>query len=217
MTSSSRMAVTPFSRRRRLGLLVGVAALLMAVSSVAGAQPAQAHDYLASTSPAEEVTVESALENVSLTFTEPPLEGLETGSYISVVSAAGETVSDDDVLVEGSTLSVPVMFASPGAYTVTWQTVSSDGHPISGSYSFTWLSNGADASATPTPSTSPTDEATETPTSTSTPVPVEQTSGPSTAFFLWMTALILFFGLGVGGYLIVRARRAQSEGPVDSP
>jgi methionine-rich copper-binding protein CopC len=199
-------------------LFVGITAALTLVFVAGGGQTAQGHDYLGSTAPAGGATIEDPLSRVSLTFSEPPLEGLGTGSYISVVSADGEAVSDDNVIIEGATLSVPVTFATPGVYTVTWQTVSSDGHPISGSYSFTWLSNGVTESVTPSPSaasTSPNGTAITEPSGFPTPVSTQE-QGTENSVLPWLVVLVVVLALGVV-YLIVRMRRRMTNSLEEKP
>ncbi|MFU8947682.1 copper resistance CopC family protein [Mycetocola zhadangensis] len=205
------------SKWLRMIVLVGLTAALAAIFMTVGGKTAQGHDYLASTEPADGATVERPLSEVALTFSDPPLEGLDTGSYISVVSADQRTVSDDNVVIEGSTLSVPVTFATPGAYTVTWQTVSSDGHPISGTYSFEWLSNGEPepATAMPTPTTTNPSESFTTAPSAS-PSSEQQGSIDASALF-WIVALSVFLILGVVGYLVARARKRQTESSEEAP
>ncbi|WP_336696724.1 copper resistance CopC family protein [Curtobacterium sp. USHLN213] len=119
------------------------------------AAPASAHDVLASTAPAADTTVGGDLDQVTLTFSEPPLAGLESGIVVSVTGPDGAEVGAGSVDVDGSTLRTAADLTAAGSYTVTWRSVSVDGHPISGSYRFT--STGAPA-PTPTatgPSQSP--------------------------------------------------------------
>jgi methionine-rich copper-binding protein CopC len=193
----------------------GIAAALAAAVTFGGAQPAHGHDYLTSASPADGATVQSRLDVVSLTFSEAPLEGLGTSSYISVVAADGRTASGDEVTIDGPTLSVPVTFGNPGIYTVTWQTVSSDGHPISGDYSFTWLSNGASESSQPSATSVPTPSVTE---QSSTPAPPSEAekSGSADVVIFWAVALALIVALGVTAYIVV-ARRRRARGPEEAP
>ncbi|SFF54992.1 copper resistance CopC family protein [Curtobacterium sp. YR515] len=116
------------------------------------AAPASAHDVLASTAPAADTTVGGDLDQVALTFSEPPLAGLESGIVVSVTGPDGAEVGAGSVDVDGSTLRTAADLTAAGSYTVTWRSVSVDGHPISGSYRFT--STGAPAPApapTPTP------------------------------------------------------------------
>lgn len=121
-------------RRIRLVLALAAAALLPALA----ATPAQAHDALQSTAPARDSTVTIAPETVSLTLSETPTGGGEMNfSVITVTDSTGKTLSDGKVSVDGATISAAVVKGSNGPYKVLWRTVSSDGHPIEGSYTFT--------------------------------------------------------------------------------
>lgn len=153
-------------RFRSLVPAVLVAAFAAALVSVG---PASAHDALASSSPAADTTIDGSVDRVTLTFSEPPLSGLETGIVISVTGADGAEHSSGSVRVDGNTLSKSVDLTTAGAYDVTWRSVSTDGHPISGSFRFT--SQGA-ATPTPTPTASGTPTsavASPTPSSSATP------------------------------------------------
>lgn len=142
-------------------IVLGVLVALFAISSP---QAAIAHDYVDSTSPAEGEAINRALEEVIVTFSQPPLEGLAGSSLIVVTTDEGETVSGETTTIEGRQISVPVEFAGPGTYTVAWKSVSSDGHTISETYDFVWNSNGATtASPTSTPATSESPEESATP------------------------------------------------------
>jgi methionine-rich copper-binding protein CopC len=130
--------------------LLATAASAVALAFVlVTAAPASAHDVLASTAPAADATVGGDLDQVALTFSEPPLAGLESGIVVSVTGPDGAEVGAGSVDVDGSTLRTAADLTAAGSYTVTWRSVSVDGHPISGSYRFT--STGA-----PTPTPTPT-------------------------------------------------------------
>jgi methionine-rich copper-binding protein CopC len=161
--------------RRALGALAALttalaAALVALAPALAGGQSASAHDFVVSTSPAADQVVTDALTEVALTFNEPPLTELGSGIAVEVragsgANLAGENVAGDVSIVD-STLSVPVSLPAVGVYTVIWQTVSSDGHPVSGEYSFDYQGPVAAAPA-PTGTSSggsPTPDATGTPT-----------------------------------------------------
>lgn len=97
------------------------------------APPAAAHATLVSTDPAEGEVVAETPDVVTLTYDEPV--SLTDGS-IQVFDAAGEPVdssatSEDEVV----TADLPDEL-SAGTYVVAWRVVSADGHPISGSLTF---------------------------------------------------------------------------------
>jgi hypothetical protein len=55
-----------------------------------------------------------------------------------VLAADGSHLADGCVEVAGSVAQTAIALPSDGDYAVRWQVVSSDGHPISGEYSFTY-------------------------------------------------------------------------------
>ncbi|ABM10645.1 putative copper resistance protein (CopC) (plasmid) [Paenarthrobacter aurescens TC1] len=142
-------------RRVRVRLAFAAALLIPAFA----AAPAMAHDALESTTPAKDTTVTTAPGVVSLTLSEPPMDTAQLKlSVITVTDETGKTLSDGNVSVDGPTISTAIAGGSNGAYKVLWRTVSSDGHPIEGSYAFT-VQDPAQAvpatqSQTPTPTAS---------------------------------------------------------------
>jgi methionine-rich copper-binding protein CopC len=151
MTASVR------ERRRRLGgrLIGGAIAAafgaVLAAVALTGAQSASAHDFLVSTSPAADSTVSEALSEVALTFNEPPLADLSAAIAIEVHDPSGANVADGTVSIVNSTLSTSVVPTSTGPYTVLWQTISADGHPVSGEFGFDYTGPvGAAATGGPT-------------------------------------------------------------------
>lgn len=166
---------TPKMKRR---VLYTATAILLALLTMFITQPANAHDYVQSTSPEAAETVNRSLETVAITFSQPPLSDLDGSSLIEVTSEEGEKVSADTVTIDGATISTAVTFAGPGTYTVAWKSVSSDGHAISETYDFVWASNGPPSStepAVPAPTASPSESA-----ASATPTEAPQ-SGAATA------------------------------------
>ena len=123
----------PEPRPRRTRLLAALALALLAL--LVAAAPAQAHAELISSDPADGAVVDTAPDAVTLTFTEPVLL---TSQEISVFDAAGDPVSSaprtagDDVVIslpDAATL-------TDGTYVVSWNVLSTDGHPIAGTLTF---------------------------------------------------------------------------------
>jgi methionine-rich copper-binding protein CopC len=126
---------------RRLFVLPSALAatvLLSAALAVAGASSASAHDALESSTPAagEVVTVDPTA--VALTYSDELLTlGGDTNAFaIQVTDASGGFHENGCVVVDGRVASTGMALGQPGTYTATWQVVSSDGHPTSGSYTF---------------------------------------------------------------------------------
>ncbi|MHA7155993.1 copper resistance CopC family protein [Arthrobacter sp. TMN-50] len=135
---------------RAIAAPASIAALTLMMAGFLGTAPAQAHDSLVSTSPAEGETITEDRGTVSLTLTAEPQssEGVTT-SFIEVTAGDGHPSSSGEVTVDGATISTDVFLEHEDDYTVDWRTVSADGHPIEGSYTFTYSPEGESAAATP--------------------------------------------------------------------
>lgn len=189
-------------RRIRFRLALAAAVMIPALA----AAPAQAHDALQSTSPAQDTTVTTAPETVSLTLSEPPTDSDSLNlSIITVTDGTGKTLSDGKVTVTGPTISTKIAQGSNGPYKVLWRAVSSDGHPIEGNYSFT-VQGPARADATVSPSATPSPAAS--PPAATVPgqvKPPNDDNGPLTA---GIAAAILAAAIGV--LYLARRRRAKN-------
>lgn len=110
---------------------------LIAVATIVAfaAGPAAAHARLVSGTPAPNTTV-SATRTLSLTFSERTVPAF---SGFDVVNAAGDKVAVRTAVAEdGKTLTgVLTRPLAAGAYRVDWRIASSDGHRMTGSYTFT--------------------------------------------------------------------------------
>jgi len=126
--------------RRLLALPSALAAtaLLGAALVLAGASSASAHDALESSAPAAGEVVTADPTVVTLTYSDDLLTlGGDTSAFaIQVTDASGAFHENGCVVVDGLVASTGVALGDPGTYTATWQVVSSDGHPTSGSYTF---------------------------------------------------------------------------------
>ncbi|WP_433223161.1 copper resistance CopC family protein [Dactylosporangium sp. CS-047395] len=110
----------------------GVLAAAVLVLFVPG--PAWAHSTLLRSDPADGSTVSTPLTAVSLTFNEGVKQRFST---IVVTGADGKSYVDGTPRVVDKTLSQAVQPLPAGAVTVAWRTVSADGHPIEGRFTFT--------------------------------------------------------------------------------
>lgn len=111
------------------------ALFIAAAAAVAfAAGPAAAHARLVSATPAPDSTV-AATRSLTLTFSERTVPAF---SGFDVVNAAGDKVAvQNSVAEDGKTLTGTL--ARPlaaGAYRVDWRIASSDGHRMTGSYTF---------------------------------------------------------------------------------
>ncbi|MDZ4351642.1 copper resistance protein CopC [Pseudarthrobacter oxydans] len=128
----------------------------LALAALLGVAPAQAHDALASTSPTDGQTIATNPGKVSITLTNPPTTGIPGSNILTVTAPDGHVVSSGEVTVEGKTLSTDADIDHDGKHTVEWRAVSADGHPIEGTFSFTYAPEGE---ATEAPSATATSSA----------------------------------------------------------
>jgi methionine-rich copper-binding protein CopC len=198
-------------RRQLLSAVLGSFVLAAALLGLAG--PASAHDAAESSSPAQGATVATPPETVSVTFNNNPL-GI--GSQFSVKDATGAEWADGAVEIVDNVASQKLKGGAPaGAYTVSWRVVSSDSHPIEGTFGFT-ASAAASGAAPTTGSTSAAavpSMATAQPGITANPLPAQDTSQP----FPW--SLVIFAAVAVGLLLaigILAKRRLGAGGEEDS-
>ncbi|MFF5719513.1 copper resistance CopC/CopD family protein [Streptomyces buecherae] len=125
------------SRSRRALTVLGalLAALLCALG--AGASPAAAHAALTGTDPAKGAVLQRAPERVTLTFSEGVLLSDDS---VRVLDPRGERVDDGKpahVAGRSSTATVGLRSGLPeGTFTVAWQAVSEDSHPVGGAFTF---------------------------------------------------------------------------------
>lgn len=185
--------MTRADRRIPGALLVAGAALGLLLAPVA-AVSASAHDTLVQSDPASGAAV-SSLDRIELTFSADPL-GADGADLIQVKGPDGryyETACPD---LNGTDVTAPVALGPAGEYEVLWRIVSSDGHPVGGSYGFSYrpgaAATAAPGSATPqcgqAPSSAPSAEA-----SSAADAPEAGASAPSG---LWL-------GLGIGGVAVI--------------
>ncbi|MFC7827503.1 copper resistance CopC/CopD family protein [Streptomyces sp. NPDC057375] len=125
------MTQTIAPRVRTLVLLL----LAAACALLAGAGPASAHAALTGSDPRQGAVVDKAPAQVSLTFSESV--SMDDDS-LRVLDPKGRRVDDGRPSgTGGTTYSVKLHAGLPdGTYTVTYQVVSADSHPVAGAYTF---------------------------------------------------------------------------------
>jgi len=138
-------------------LLAAVAAIALSLGLTAGlatltAGPAAAHDRLLSSDPADGAQLDTPPAAITLTFSTEPL-GIEPQVVVS--DSTGTVVAQGAPAIEGSTATFaidPAVALGGDTYSVAWRVVSSDGHPIEGTFAFTVAAQ-PEAPATEEPAT----------------------------------------------------------------
>jgi copper resistance protein C len=141
-------------------LALAVTLLATAVLAVVTAPPAAAHDSLVSSDPADGAQLATPPAAITLNYS---ADILATGTQVVVTGPDGGPVDVAAPAVAGPVVTAALPEGLPGgAYTVAWRVVSSDGHPIEGSFGFSVAAQpspsepASSASPEPTPLTSPT-------------------------------------------------------------
>lgn len=181
------------TRRPFLSLLLGV--LIVSASALGLAGPAAAHDAAESTSPAQGATLAAPPDEVSVTFSNKPL-GI--GASFSVRDASGTEWADGSVQIVDNVATQKLRPGAPaGAYTVAWRVVSSDSHPIEGTFAFTAASGAAGPSGQPTAGSSTT-AGTVPGMGTARPGVTEEPSAPASAGEPFQWSIVIFAAVAVG-------------------
>ncbi|MET1063507.1 MAG: copper resistance CopC family protein [Arthrobacter sp.] len=185
-----------------LGVAVLAAALLGAIA------PASAHDAAESTSPAAGATVATPPGKVSVTFNKNPLS---LGSQMTVNDSAGTNWGDGAIEIVDNVASQKLKPGAPaGAYTVLWRVVSSDSHPIEGTFTFTATAGAEGSTAAATVPTM----ASAQPGITPPPAPQANASEP----FPW--SIVIFVGTAIGIVVVLglmtKRRLAGRDEPGDT-
>ncbi|MFF8986924.1 copper resistance CopC/CopD family protein [Streptomyces globisporus] len=138
-------ATAPYAGPSPIRRPLAAAALLAALVSLvfglllAGAGPASAHAALTGSDPADGAVVDTAPEEVTLSFSEAIAVGDDSIRVLDPSGKRADTEAAPKDLSEGSTVRYGVALHSglpDGTYTVAWQAISADSHPISGAFTF---------------------------------------------------------------------------------
>lgn len=124
-------------------IALAVFALLMSPTA------AQAHDQLVQSDPAQDTSVSTVPDHVTLTFS-GDITHVDNGNKVVVTDSHGKTVSNGETTVEGKDVTQKISSdAENETYKVAWRVVSQDGHPIEGVYNFTVGDGGSGDQAKP--------------------------------------------------------------------
>ncbi|MFF3860397.1 copper resistance CopC/CopD family protein [Streptomyces sp. NPDC002209] len=148
-------AIAPSPARVRAAALLPRLALVLAALLAAlftGAGPATAHAALTASDPKDGAVVATAPAQVTLSFSEQVAMGDDS---IRVMDPQGRRVDTGELrdMCSGSTVRYGTALHSglpDGTYTVAWQAVSADSHPVSGAFTFSIGAPSATSVALPT-------------------------------------------------------------------
>ncbi|MFE8912781.1 copper resistance CopC/CopD family protein [Streptomyces globisporus] len=138
-------ATAPYAGPSPIRRPLAAAALLAALVSLvfglllAGAGPASAHAALTGSDPGDGAVVDTAPKEVTLSFSEAIAVGDDSIRVLDPSGKRADTEAEPKDLSEGSTVRYGVSLHSglpDGTYTVAWQAISADSHPISGAFTF---------------------------------------------------------------------------------
>ncbi|MFI7285331.1 copper resistance CopC/CopD family protein [Streptomyces anulatus] len=138
-------ATAPYAGPSPIRRPVAAAALLAALVSLvfglllAGAGPASAHAALTGSDPQDGAVVDTAPKEVTLSFSEAIAVGDDSIRVLDPSGERADTEAEPRDLSEGGTVRYGVALHSglpDGTYTVAWQAISADSHPISGAFTF---------------------------------------------------------------------------------
>jgi len=186
------------------------------------AVPASAHNYPVGSAPAENSVVTEQPGVFSVTTNDLLLNldgtGAASAMLITGPTSAGTALyyGDGCAVVSGATVETSAQLGEAGDYSVTWQTVSTDGHAISDTYSFTWKPAAGQKLATGSPD-APTcggtpDAETESATDAPGAGPTEAAaSSGMLADVAWIGGSLGAVLLAVGTTLFVLRRKARSQ------
>ncbi|WP_168801394.1 copper resistance CopC family protein [Glycomyces buryatensis] len=192
------------SRIRALGGLLA-AAVGGTVLALGLAAPAGAHAALVSTDPEDGASIDEAPASVSATFSEP-LDGPSTEIAVTGPDGALDLA---DPTFDGDTFSQPMLYTTPGEYTVAFRVISEDGHRVDDSLKFTvaeipadLYAEGAAPEDSAESSEAASEEATEPATSEATTAAADdEESNTGTALAAILLGLLIIVG---GGVLLVK-------------
>lgn len=194
---------------------------------------ASAHNSLAGSTPEAGSTLTQLPTDFSITTDDDLLDlgGSNAGFALQVIGSDGRYYGDGCLSIAGPSMSTPAAIGPAGAYTVRWQVVSTDGHPLSDEFDFTWApadasTPAAAGSATPpvcgesgagapettdasaAPPVEPSTTANATPDATSTP---EATAVSADEFpiALWITTGVIMLAVAAAGAVALVRRRGR--------
>lgn len=127
------MTTTPVRARRSAAPRAVFVGLLSVVALVLGGTAASAHDTVVGTAPGDGETLTTAPTQVTVETSAVPQS---IGSRMVVTSSDGTVLFDGEPTISDRVASVELPAGPNDSYQVAWRLVSSDGHPIDGTFGF---------------------------------------------------------------------------------
>ena len=218
------MVVGATARTRTLvdvhrNIALAATAAMVFLLSVLMAPTGSAHADLQVSTPEDGESLEVAPEEIRLTFSEELFEELVE---ISILDAAGDlysTIGVEQTPPPGTDVIFPwPPQAPPGEYSIAYRVVSADGHPVTGTVSFSYAATAPEPSA-PEPSSSDSAPSAQSSTPASSPtasapfaspandsLPSSSADSSSVTPFV-ATGIVLLLGVIAASAIIVRARQ----------
>jgi copper resistance protein C len=191
-------------------LRAAVLGVLVAVLALTGAIPAAAHNELVGSTPPDGAIVAAAPREVVLEFDQPVQAQF---SQVVVLDGVDGHHERGEPLIEGATITQGLGNLPPGVYRISYRVGSADGHPITGTLTFTVA-----AAATPTtePTSAPSPDPHE---GHPTPAAAGTTNQTGTTSGLLVTGggIVAAVVLGAVLYVVMAGRRSdEPPGPADA-
>lgn len=128
---------------RRLTFVAAAVALTL----LGAAAPAAAHNTLISSDPEEDARIDTAPEQVTLTFDQPVQDA--GVNQVAVTGPDGTSYATGRVRVDSAVVTAPIRPLGPaGTYVIGFRILSADGHPVSEELRFTLTKPGPGAGDT---------------------------------------------------------------------
>ncbi|MEO8529340.1 MAG: copper resistance CopC family protein [Pseudolysinimonas sp.] len=132
---------SPLAANARTRAVAGVltGAVVAAIVFAGAAAPAWAHAVIIASTPAVDETLTELPDAFSVTANETLLNLGDQGVFaLQIRDADGRYYGDGCVKVVDATMSATPALGASGDYTMIWQVISADGHPVSGEVPFSW-------------------------------------------------------------------------------
>ncbi|MEO5535323.1 MAG: copper resistance CopC family protein [Pseudolysinimonas sp.] len=196
-------------------MLTGAVAAVMLFTGAAA--PAWAHSVIIASTPTADETLTALPDTFSVTANETLLNLGDQGVFaLQIRDAAGRYYGDGCVKVVDATMSATPALGASGTYTVLWQVISADGHPVSGEIPFSWE---APVGFTPAPNYASAPACGEDPASEPSVAPSTSTAPPrdGSSPALWIGIGVAIFGALIAVFIGIAAARTRREPPDSTP